>query len=353
MNSKHSVAGLVLLTLLASGCMGGGGDTGLNIGPGGKTITVTSFEVQPRSILAGSSTQVQLGLVNTGVMDANITIGEDGREILRNFCPDIFQITSFNAYSSRVSSTQNQYTLKPGDKLQLSWGLKNSNTGSVPTYGYKCPLSMQIPFDYGVSAYQQLQVKKNKEIQGSTNIQSRTSQGPLNLHLEMIGSTSEKGSPTFIKGDNMEVLVQMENTAPKESSYQGLVNLEKPVIATSERFLINRSSCNMETKVLGSSDTEVSEKVLKMIPQRYRDQYEGESSSDNLVHGVKIDKDMRLYQGQSRIVRCGVVLRKPDGSGALEGAMDAPSVKGQVEAYVDYTYVKDLGETQVKVEYRG
>ncbi|MFB6175484.1 MAG: hypothetical protein ABEJ87_05970 [Candidatus Nanohalobium sp.] len=361
MNQKYLLTCLLLSTVLASGCIGGGGGDGggLNIGPGGKTVTVTSFKVQPKSILAGSSTQMHVGIVNTGVMPANVSVGDKGTKILRNYCPDIFNIQSFSGYSSRVSSTEDSYTLKPGGELQLRWTLKNSNKGSVPTYGYKCPLSMQIPFDYGVSAYQQLEVKRDRDVQGATELQSRTSQGPMTINLEMIGSTSKKGAPTFIKGDRMEVLVQMENNAPEESSYQGLVSLKEPVIGTSDRFKINKSSCNMKTKTAGSATGAA---YMKSGGSRFKGaeitsgsgtNSNSESSSGGLVDSIVVNQKMRIYQGESRIIRCGVVLTPKNGDEKLKSKMGVPSIRGQIDAHVNYTYIKDLGETQIKVKYRG
>lgn len=310
---------------------GGEGGSGLDIGPGGKTITVTDFEVQPNSILSGSSTQVRLGIVNTGGMASNVTIANDttdieGKRILINHCPDIFSITDFDSYSSRRSSVHDTYNLKPGDELQLTWSLKNDNS-DIPLNGYRCPLRLQVPFDYGVTAYQQLEVKSNQEVQGATVLESKTSQGPLNLHLEMIGSTSESGAPKFIKGDNMEVLVQLENTAPEESSYQGLVELDSPKIISSDRYLLNATSCNMET-----------------------------NRGNELVRSLQIDRPIRLYQGQSRVIRCNVRLATDAGSMNAIGEgdeLDTPSVRGQIEAIANYTYIKDLGQKEVEVEYRG
>lgn len=316
MGNRVLLTGIIMVSLISSGCMNGGGGGGPKIGPGGKTITVTDFGIQPKEIRSGYDTQIQLGLINTGVMDADVTVGDKGKKILRNYCPDIFTISDWNSYSSRSASVQDSYTLKPGEELQMSWTLKNSNTGSVPVYGYKCSISMQIPFDYSVSAYQQLQVKRNSEIQGTTTLESRTSRGPLNLNVEMIGSSSDKGNPTFIQGDTMEVLIQMENTAPDESSYQGLVNLTDPTIETSENFRINKSSCNVDLK----------------------------ESKTGMADSVTVDENLRLYQGDSRIVRCEI---------AMDGEMTAPSIRGQIESKVNYTYIKDLGESKIEVKYGG
>lgn len=325
MEHEYLIVTVLLTTLISSGCMGGGeggSDTGLDIGPGGKTITVTDYEVQPQSILAGQGTQVDIGVVNTGGMTAKVQVGKEGtnpddvegREILVNSCPDIFSITRFSSESSRLADTNTSYTLEPGDELKLSWSM-SSVEDNIPLNGYRCPVGFQIPFDYGVNAYQQIQVKQNDEIQGSTNIRSKTSTGPLNMNLEMIGSTAEKEAPTFIEGDNMEVLLQLENTAPEDSSYQGLVELGSPTISSSEEFSINATSCNFDTM-----------------------------EGDGVRNSVEIDKKMRLYQGQSRIVRCGIT---------LEESLENPSTKGQITSEADYSYIKDLGETEIEVEYRG
>jgi hypothetical protein len=334
MDQKHLLLTLLVATLISSGCIGGGGNEGggLDIGPGGKTITVTDFEVQPTEIRAGSTTQITLGVVNTGGMSSNVTIASDessenqGQGILINNCPDIFSISSFDAYSSRNPDVAEDYYLEPGDELEVSWSLSNSNE-DIPLNGYTCPIRMQIPFDYGVTAYQQLEVKENSEIQGATTLESRTSQGPLNIHLETIGSTTDQGAPKFVKGDNKEVLVQLENTAPEDSSYQGLVDLDSPRIEASENYLINSSSCNMDT-----------------------------TADDDLVRSLKVDRTLRLYQGDSRVIRCGVVLSEESGSNSALSSnqeMPQPSIRGQITADVKYTYIKDLGEKEIEVKYRG
>lgn len=330
MNHEYLMLSVLAATLISSGCMGDGGDTGLDIGPGGKTITVTDFEVQPTSIRAGSSTTIRLGIVNTGGMSSNVTIAKDnenneGKMILTNHCPDFFSIGEFDAYSTRNSKKSDTYNLEPGDELQLSWSLRNNNE-DIPLNGYSCPLSMQVPFDYGVTAYQQLEVKRNNEIQGATVLESKTSEGPLNIHLEMLGSTTDSGAPKFLKGDNMEVLVQLENTAPEDSSYQGLVELNAPRIRSSESYLINSTSCNMQT------------------------------NSEGLTRSLEIENTLRLYQGQSRVIRCGVVPSKESGgSDALteDDELPQPSVRGQITSMANYTYIKDLGEKEIQVEYRG
>lgn len=323
MEHEYLIVTVLLATLISSGCMGGGSsDTGLEIGPGGKTITVTSYEVQPQSILAGQGTQVKIGIVNTGGMNSRVRVGLNntepenvqGKNVLVNSCPDIFSITRFSSESSRLADTNTSYNLEPGDELELTWTL-TSTTENIPLNGYRCPLGFQIPFEYGVDAYQQVETKQNEEVQGATNIMSKTSQGPLNINLETIGSTSEQGPPTFIEGDSMEILLQMENTAPEESSYQGLVELDAPTITSSDKYSINATSCNFATK-----------------------------NGDGLRKTVKIDKEMRLYQGQSRIVRCDFV---------LDGTLENPSTRGQITANANYTYIKDLGETEIEVEYRG
>ena len=330
MNQRYVLLTVVMAAIVSSGCMGGGGNesNGLNIGEGGKTITVQDFEVQPQQILSGSTTQIKLGVVNTGGMNSEVNIGDGGSDteglnVMSNYCPDIFNIQSFDAYSSRKSSVDDTYSLEPGDELQLTWNLKNDNTGSIPLNGYRCPLKLQVPFDYGVTAYQQIEVKQNTEVQGATDLESKTSGGPLDINLEMIGSTSENGAPTFIDGDNMEVLVQMENSAPEDSSYQGLVEFEAPEISSSDRYSINATSCNMETEEKGLSKS------------------------------VQIDRTMRLYETDSRVIRCGVVPTEQGTSDVIEeGDMEVPSIRGQIEAKADYTYIKDLGEQTIEVEYR-
>ncbi|MFB6180448.1 MAG: hypothetical protein ABEJ93_01085 [Candidatus Nanohalobium sp.] len=312
---REIVVGILLsLVLLSSGCiLNKGGSTGLEVGPGGKTITITEHSIRPQEILAGSNTNIRLGFANTGTMNAEVSVGEDGKEILTNYCPDLFKIQSFNAYSSSTAREKKKYVLEPGEKLKTSWSLKNVNTQKVPTYGYKCPIDMQVGFNYSVEAYQQFEVKQNREVQGATGFASRTTEGPVTINVEMLGSTTQ-GEPSFIEGEDLEVLVELENNKPEESSYQGLINLGKMKLESSEDYKIEGDSCNLDT------------------------------NKDFDTHKLTIQEQLRVGGERSRVVRCKI---EPSGS------IDQPSVRGQITAKINYTYVKDLGSTNLEIRYRG
>lgn len=389
MERSNLILTVVVLTFVSSGCMSGGGSSdGLDIGKGGNAMTVTQFDIQPTDIMAGSGTTITMGITNTGYLNSEVDVGDEGRELLTNYCSDIFNIQSFDAYSSSSQDipADNEFSLEPGEEIRATWQLENENADAVPLMGFRCPMRVQVPFNYSVQAYQQIQVKENTEVQGTPQLASRTSSGPLNLVVETIGSTSEEGAPTFIEGNNMEVLVQMRNQQPEESTYRGIVELGSPVISTSESFVIDRESCNLRSESAGgitgdategsvfeppsdsdssseeeqSSDSSSDDAPFEppededsdsssgagdtpfQTPEQ--DYGEGEASGDGLVNAVQITEDMRLYQGQSRVVRCSIELAED---------LDQPSTSGELRAHANYSYVKDMGQTQVEVEYRG
>ncbi|MFB6143678.1 MAG: hypothetical protein ABEJ98_00055 [Candidatus Nanohaloarchaea archaeon] len=299
MEQSRAALSLLALIVLASGCAH---TTGTDSSPG-DAVKVTKLEVVPDEIRAGSKVRVDMGVTNTGVLPADLILdrtGElDGDAILTDYCPDLFDVTGFEAYSSSEPSTQDSYSLKQGEQVMLSWEL--TQTGDIGVNGARCPMNFKVPFNYTVEAYRQVKVLRNDEV-GASKPAHRSSEGPLKILIETIGSSSEKGVPYFIKGDSIGVLVQLINENPSEAKYRGAVKVQQPVIEMAN------TGGNFR---LGGCDTP-----------------EGET--------------LTLYEGESIVIRCG-----------LNYTLDAPSITGEIRARTNYTYIKNAGTREVKIKYAG
>ena len=311
MQDSHLILSLLVFTVTVSGCTGGGQGTESQ---GNKAVAVEQLQVTPSEIFADGTVKVRMVVRNVGELPAEVRVGSndngglDGSDVLTNHCPDIFDISDFSASSSNVSGTQSAYTLSPDYRIRMNWEL-TQDTGNVPLNGYDCNLRFQVPFDYSVNAFRQLQVKSNSEVQGSEELSAKSSKGPMKIEIQAIGSSAPRGAPTFLEGDEGDVRIQLENKKPsEESSYTGLVELDPPKVESSNVGFVNQCP-----------------------------------SSDDVPENGKI----RIYEGKSKIFACQLDWE------LTQGGTQVPSIRGRVSAEADYTYVKDIGSRSVKVKYRG
>jgi hypothetical protein len=301
MQQRSAALSLLALIVVASGCANGGGNVSSNQG----AVEVTQLDVTPESIRTGSTVRVEMGLTNAGVLPADLIVDRDenlnGDAILTDYCPDIFNVESFDSYSSSEQETQDSYRLKRGEEVRLNWELQQS--GDVSVNGARCPMKFKVPFNYTVEAYRQVQILQNDEV-GSAELNSASSDGPLKLLIETIGTSSEKDAPYFIEGDDIGVLVQLINEEPDEEAYTGALRVEPPEISTPS---------SSDSFTLDSCD------------------YPDEERSE-----------MILYEGESQVIRCDA-----------EYNLEAPSITGEIRAATNYTFIKDIKSRQVEVEYGG
>lgn len=300
MEQRRAALSLLAIIVLASGCAHTGGDASTSTG----AVEVTRLDVTPDEIRAGSTVRIEMSVTNAGVLPADLIVdrgGElDGDAVLTDYCPDFFEVQSFDAYSSSEQSTQESYDLERGEEVRLSWELQQ--TGNIGINGARCPMNFKVPFNYTVEAYRQVQVLRNDDV-GSAELSYQSSEGPLKLLIETIGSSSEKEAPFFIEGDDVEVLVQLINEKPDDAKYTGAVRVETPDI--------NTPNSGDEFR-LGSCDF-------------------GE------------DKEtLMLYEGESQVMRC-----------PANYSLDAPSITGEIRAAANYTFIKNVGSREVMVNYDG
>lgn len=361
MERQRLILILLFLTVLASGCIGGG----TNGQESSRSITVHQLSVSQNQIYEGTSVSVSLDLVNTGNVPANVSLGEDGKRIMKDYCTDIFEISE-NSFSVTTSGERDgqRVGLEPDDELRLRWTLDQK--GDVPLYGQKCDLKFQVPFNYSVSAYRQLQIKQNREVE-NTELAWESSSGPLLFALETLGSTTNNPS-VFVAGEDGEnaeeksitLLMQLRNTGHEDYS-KGVIDVKEEslkVRATEPLTLFEgftkkrvtdaaKERCNEEyedsrfglLKSLNCIGKEVSGK------EGLRWASFGSYPDDNVKCDVS-DNSIRMFEGESRVLKCDIpVPSKQD--------IDSPSTISEILAKVEYTYLKDIGSRTVEVQRRG
>lgn len=250
---------VVLLILAAvitvSGCTDGG-----ETQASGDAIAVERFEVVPQQIYAGSDVAATLNVRNVGNTEAKITTGQQGTNILKSYTPDLLMIEDFSAESTNTTETKEQeaYTLQPDETLSMNWDLHQFDESRIRFYAdQQIDMTFQIPFQYTVQAYQQFQVKENSGVQSLESLGAASSNGPMDVHIEMIGSSSEGGSPVFIEGDNIQVRVEFRNNDVEEGDAVGLINIESPEVrALSDKVTVE--GCNTPSNIQVRADSSTS-----------------------------------------------------------------------------------------------
>lgn len=304
MQQRRTAISILFLTVIVSGCMGPGQSTQA---VSGQAITVSGPTVQPSSaeIEEGSTVQVSLGIKNTGETNATLMVGEKGEEILTDYCPDVFDINNFNAYSSGTEETKGEYRLEPSWEASFNWELSaNVDTGIIDD---RCDLSFQAPFKYSVDAFRELQVKRNNEV-GSAELSSKSSRGPIIVEIEAIGGTTDE-TATFIQGDNVEALVRFRKKTDNEGNpYQGLIDITNPQVSTAGNIRKNSDNCDIPSPI-------------------------------------------KMYDSTSQIIRCDILYG--DNNANDNSQLSSPSMIGTISASADYTYTKNAGTKTITVVSRG
>ncbi|MFB6190472.1 MAG: hypothetical protein ABEJ91_02775 [Candidatus Nanohaloarchaea archaeon] len=335
------------LVVLASGCAHTDGGNGQE---SSRAITVESFTVTPKTVYAGTTARVSLDMKNTGNLPADVYMGKKGRRVLKDYCPDIFNISE-NGFSVVTSGERkgNTVLLKPGDEISMRWRLRQ--TGDVPLYGYKCDMDAQVPFNYSVQSYRQVQVKKSREVQGSPELHWESSSGPMQFAIETTGGV-EQGASTFIapSGDErtVTILLQLQNS--------GVDGYRKGVIDVQESSLAIKATEPLKldegfTRINPDRITSRLARGLGISQENYEELTSdtGEWTAygyDNPRCDMQSSDQLRMFEGESRMISCNVPLPQ-------KSELDAPSEISEIFAQVNYTYMKEVGTRTVEVKPRG
>ncbi len=306
MEKRTAALSLLFLTVIVAGCT----DSNTTGKVEGQAIRVTQLDITPTQIREDSTVRISMGVRNVGEVSSEVQVGDNGNKILTNYCSDFFTIqeNDFSSYSSSNSETQQSYELAPQEEVKMNWELKQE--GDVPLNGYSCDMKFQVPFNYSVEAFKQIQIKKNEEVGGEPQLSSKSSQGPLTIDMGVTGSSLQLDAPVFLEGDKPEVLIGFANERVEESKYQGLISLKNPEISAN-KIEFEEGQCPEE--------------------------------------GDK--EEIQLYEGKSaQPIRCDLVYSR-GGSDYTLGSM--PSIKPEITVSANYTYTLNVGERTVEVLYSG
>lgn len=311
LNKDNSVLAIIALTIVVSGCINGGGSSETQQ-DGVQAIDVTGMDITPNQIFAGDSVTASIEIHNRGNHEAELIAElEDvdehrGSRILESYCPDLFRIQNFDIQSERYHETQESYTLQPGEAIGMNWNLEQFDEERVQFFTDSgCDIRFSAPFNYSVESFQQFQIMSDNNVEPS-NIESRSSQGPMFLDINMIGSTSDQGEPYFLSEDlstagGIDARLQLENQIPEDADMQGTISSQPPEIE-----LIDNGELDKECE-----------------------------SPDNIY----------LYGDDSSMILC-----------EISSTEDVPSGRSEIfeiRAESDYQYSAPLGSRNVEVSSRG
>lgn len=307
------------------------------------SVTVTKLSVDPSQIYQGDSVRATLEVYNTGKLTATAHVGKNGELLLRNYCPDIFSLdeSAYTISTSRTTQKKNSYTIGPGEKLRAQWKLDQK--GAVPLYGYTCHnVNFQVPFEYKVKAYRQVQFKQSRDVSGSPGLQSESSQGPMSLTISAL--TGVTGKPnTFIPEDGkVTVVMRLINNRPQENDYtKGLISVDRRSLSIWGTAPLDFNESLVEASELPSKvKTEDNKYDIDGDTYYWVSHRDGEYSKPycSIPEG-----GLTMYEGKSATIKCSVPV--PDNIDISEIA--------EIDAQVAYTYVKDAGTKTIKVKTRG
>lgn len=336
------------LVVIASGCAPGDDNQGKDpntVSEDGKAVEVQEVSVSPQEIYDGSSVRAGVQFRNAGLLPASIRLGDEGSRVLKNYCPDIFEIEKFQTVGPG-GEDMNRYRLDSGRELQIQWELQERDSNRVPLIGNRCNLKFEVPFNYSVNAYRQIQVKQSREVEGS-KLSSESSSGPLRLVIEVIGGTGTEGKSTYISGedDTMRVLIRLQNLNHEEVN-KGVVDIDEESLVVEadgpdtlgfrEEFQVQETCtgtwCVLLAQKQGSGEDQTTMQWTRT---------EGPGG-----HKCEMDKKtpIKMFEGQSRDIVCDIEI--PD-------SISQPSELVEISASLSYTYRKDIGTRTVEVKHRG
>ncbi len=266
---------VIAATVIISGCTNGGSGRESHEGD---AISVERFELVPQTIYSGSNVTATLNVRNVGNTEANITVGDQGKNVLTSYTPDLLLISNFNAESTQTTDTKEEYTLRPDGTLSMNWDLHQFDESRIRFYADQTiDMSFRIPFQYTVQAYHQFQVKDNSDVESLEGLGAASSNGPMDVTISLIGSSSEGGSPVFMEGDDIQVRVEFANQDTEEGDGVGLLDIEAPTIEVpGDDVEVNNCNTPSNIQVRGSSSTtitcsiDINEEVTSSIREEVR-----------------------------------------------------------------------------------
>lgn len=349
MDRNFTALSLLILVVLVSGCTGGNSESGQETD---KSVEIHSLSVNPTQVYSGTPINAELEIENIGKIDAQMDTGENGKKVLTDSCPDVFSIEEFSAVPQEYNLRDNIYKIDSDQGLTLRWRLNQE--GDVPLYGRRCNLKFQIPFNYSVSGYRQIQVKSSRDVSGSS-LNWESSSGPLTLAIESITGTGQEGEDTFIEGedDKISALIQLQNEEKTEFN-KGVTDIQEEsmwiaLTRSSGEVLFNETFKKQQTEECEYNTDFNIEVCSRTGDVKYVWQsVDGGTNTDGETHcEINSGQPLRITEGKSRVIKCSYDYQ-------AEGTdFQDPSEILEFRSSVDYTYIKDAGSQEVEVETRG
>lgn len=239
---------LVIVAVVSTGCASGSS--------GG--IQVTDFSVQPSEVFSGGNAYARLEAVNAGNLGGEVNVGDEGENVLVNHCPDVFNVNDFTASSSTVSEEEGKtsFELNSSERIRLNWQLEQKDDRTIPRSGFSCDMAFELPFDYSVTGYKQIQIKEDREVENIQNLKSDVSGGPLTFDFQLVGSSTGQND-IFLEDDEPSIRITTYNSGSSENGYQGLIEIEELNIETSDNIDFANDCGSEESKELASEDQSI------------------------------------------------------------------------------------------------
>lgn len=324
---------LLALVVIASGCINNTSDE-----PQGSIhVDYLNFIPQDREIFTGGTVNVNMKISNIGEAEGTLQPGEDGSEILTNYCPYLF-----NEPQYQESGDGN---LAPGESMTLSWDLQQE--GDVLSVGSSCQMEFRLPFNYSGSVYRQVQIRESESIAEAKKLGYESSSGPLKFEVATI--TPSGSSPTFTMPEEgrtktVTVLMRLRNTRGEQGSidvHERTLNIKAPALGIDEGFGTVKK---IERCSSGSSSGSNGQTICLTVDEAV----EWKSHTQDKKTHCNFDElePLTMYNSKSRVIRCNVELPE-------DVQLDSSSEIAEIQASVDYTYTKDLPSRKVKVNTRG
>lgn len=337
---KHKVAlSLLAAVVLVSGCTDGGSSDEPQ-----SSIHIDYINVMPQDqdIYSGGTVNIDMKLSNQGEAPASLRAGGEGSNILTNYCPYLFNLEEFDM--------SGETDLEPGDALTLGWTLQQS--GQVLSAGDSCEMNFRLPFNYSSSVYRQVQLKESDSVPDANpgQLGYESSSGPLMFEVATItpmGSSPILTMPQQGEERTVEVLIRMNNRRPGSGDldiHEESLRISAPELGIDEGFETVETTEVVEgcsSGIMSPTDNSFCVTTEEAVQWVSYDSGEPKCNIDEL-------EPINIRDSTSRVIRCPVQLHSDEIS--LQGSS---SIISEIQTTVDYTYVREVPSTTIKVRSRG
>lgn len=148
-------------------------------------IALQTLSLTPNKVVEGETANLKAVLTNQGQKEATIYLGNEGRSLLKNYCPDVFTLESYQATLKSQTRgvkdvTSKQIDLRPEERLEAVWSFR---AGQLPK-PYSCQVELQRSYEYETSEQRQVQIKQSEDIKTAQVSKDSNKEGLVQIELE-------------------------------------------------------------------------------------------------------------------------------------------------------------------------